>query len=299
MQSGSGAHTIASNIVLAASQTWTNNSTNPLTLTGNVGDGGHAVSLTIAGSGPITLAGAMNLAGGSSLIKRGGSILEVDGGTSLGDTSSISVEEGTLRFAPTIGAPSGGTGVTASITGGATLELAGSVSSLGTAVAGHRANIQNSSTAAAGLLVTGTNQQVGPIDGIGATQVNAGAQVTADHIVQSALVIGGDATHPAVVTIAASDSSGNPLSAAGSFADSYAGELDASSPDSVSESGIIAAARPSTSFAIAPVGSRNLAGETAVPEPSAALLVAIAIAAVAAGRRPKAVWTSRRRLIHR
>jgi autotransporter-associated beta strand protein len=299
VQASSGAHTIASAVVLGASQTWTNNSTNPLTLTGDVGDGGHAVSLTIAGSGPITLAGAMNLAGGSSLVKRGGSILEVDGGTSLGDTSSISVEEGTLRFAPTIGAPSVGTGVTASITGGATLELAGSVSSLGTAIAGHRANIQNGSTAAAGLLVTGTNQLVGRIDGNGTTQEGAGAQLTADHIVQSALIIGGDATHPAVVTIAASDPSGNSLSAAGSFANPNAAGLVASSPDSVNESGIIDAARLATSFAVAPVGSRNLAGETAVPEPSAALLVAIAIAAVAAGRRPKALWSSRRRLIHR
>lgn len=290
VQSGSGAHTIASNIVLAASQSWTNNSTNPLTLTGNVGDGGHAVSLTIAGSGPITLAGAMNLAGGSSLIMRGGSILEVDGGTSLGDTSSISVEEGTLRFAPTLGAPSVGTGVTASITGGAILELAGSVSSLGTTVAGHRANIQNSSTAAAGLLITGTNQLVSRIDGNGATQVNAGAQLTADHIVQAALIIGGDATHPAVVTIAASDPSGNPLSAPGSFANPNAAGLIASSSDSISGSGVVATARPSTSFAVAPAGSRNLAGETAVPEPSTALLVAIAIAAVAAGKASKALW---------
>jgi hypothetical protein len=49
------------------------------------------------------------------------------------------------------------------------------------------------------------------IEGPGNLTVNAGSSLTANHIVQSALVIGGTAGSPATVTIAASDSSGNPL----------------------------------------------------------------------------------------
>ena len=41
----------------------------------------------------------------------------------------------------------------------------------------------------------------------------AGGSLTATHIIQSALVIGGSAGNPAVVTIAASDASGDPLAA--------------------------------------------------------------------------------------
>jgi hypothetical protein len=58
-------------------------------------------------------------------------------------------------------------------------------------------NIKNESPGApgeSGLVVSGTQQQVGNIDGSGTTQVNAGSDLTANHIVQSALVIGGTST---------------------------------------------------------------------------------------------------------
>jgi hypothetical protein len=162
------------------------------------------------------------------------------------------------------------TGVIASTSGSATLELAGSVSSLGTAVAGHRATIQNDSSAPAGLLVTGTNQQVGPVDGAGNTQVNAGASLTADHIIQSALAIDGDATHPALVTIAASNPSGNLLSATG--------PLTESDTISVIAQSLVGSPAPPAGSSFA--SSRNPpAGESTVPEPSALLLAAVGIAA--------------------
>jgi hypothetical protein len=41
--------------------------------------------------------------------------------------------------------------------------------------------------------------------------VNAGSDLTASHIIQSALVIGGTAKNPGLVTIDASDADGNPL----------------------------------------------------------------------------------------
>ncbi|HEV2968811.1 MAG TPA: IPT/TIG domain-containing protein [Pirellulales bacterium] len=49
------------------------------------------------------------------------------------------------------------------------------------------------------------------IEGPGNLTVDAGSSLTANHIVQGALVIGGTADAPAMLTIAASDSSGNPL----------------------------------------------------------------------------------------
>jgi hypothetical protein len=98
--------------------------------------------------------------------------------------------------------------VTAVVSGGATLELAGSVSAL--ANGPNRVNIINNSNAP-GVLVSGTNQQVGNIDGSGTTQVNAGSDLTANHIIQGALVIGGTSKNPGLVTIDASDVSGNPL----------------------------------------------------------------------------------------
>lgn len=57
----------------------------------------------------------------------------------------------------------------------------------------------------------GTHQIVGNIDGSCTTQINAGSDFAANHIVQIAVVIGGTAGSPALVKIDASDSSGNPL----------------------------------------------------------------------------------------
>ena len=92
------------------------------------------------------------------------------------------------------------------LTGNGTIDLAGSVSDLTGAV-----NVNDSSTAPVGVLVSGTNQVVGHISGTGKLTVNAGSDLTATHIVQSALVIGGTSMSIASVTIALSDSSGNPL----------------------------------------------------------------------------------------
>ena len=105
-------------------------------------------------------------------------------------------------------------GVVAQVNGSATLELAGSVSNLSSAIGPPiRAAVVNNSASAAGLLVSGTNQQVGGIDGSGIVVVTDGGDLTADHIVQTSLVIGGTLTSPARVTIDASDDAGHPLDA--------------------------------------------------------------------------------------
>ena len=152
--------------------------------------------------------------------KSGSSSLEINGPPTLNASSSLMINGGTLRFTNT-GSATIGTGVTAMVASGTTLELAGSASALSSGA--HRVNISNSSSAP-GLLVSGTHQQVGNIDGSGATQVNAGSDLTANHIIQSALVIGGTSGSHGTVTIAASDASGIPLgqSSGYSLADSLA-----------------------------------------------------------------------------
>ena len=52
---------------------------------------------------------------------------------------------------------------------------------------------------------------VAGLDDAGSVVVNAGSSLTADHINEGSLIIGGTAGSPAVVTIAASDAAGNPL----------------------------------------------------------------------------------------
>jgi hypothetical protein len=108
---------------------------------------------------------------------------------------------------------------------------------------------------------------------------NAGAQLTADHIVQSALVIGRDAMHPAVVTIAPSGPSGNPVAALSSFlAESGLTGAGAQSPNSSP------APLPSVSTLLSTGSTGHPSGETSVPEPSALVLVAMGIAGAVASQ---------------
>jgi hypothetical protein len=82
------------------------------------------------------------------------------------------------------------------------------------------------------LTVNGaTLNTVGGIHGSGNVIVNAGGDLTADSIIQSSLVIGGTATSFGTVTIAASDSDGNPLavSAAAATASAASSEFAAAS----------------------------------------------------------------------
>ena len=204
----------------------------------------------------------------------------MQGDPSLGNNSNINVGGGTLRFNVTSGSAFVGAGVLATITNAATLELAGSVSALDPVIIKGRADVLNNSTAAAGLHVTGANQQVGSVDGAGTTQVDASADLTADHIVQGALVIGGDATHPALVTIVASDESGNPLAQSGGFA--LAGSLASSAsfasgaPSSSSLLGVgSTAAGDGGSLGGASSGVSLSSGVAAVPEPATLVLLAL------------------------
>ncbi|HEY2146697.1 MAG TPA: PEP-CTERM sorting domain-containing protein [Pirellulales bacterium] len=129
--------------------------------------------------------------------------------------------------------------------------------------------------------MTGTNQQVGAITGTGDTVVSAGASLTANSIVQNALVIGGTSTSPATVAIAASDASGNPLAVASAAA---SGSLiaGATSPSNF----VTSSAGPAGSLASLSLGLQSSAlggpgfgASAAVPEPSTVVLMAIAAVA--------------------
>lgn len=238
-------------------------------------------------SGKVSLGdGTAGPSSGGNLTKTGTGIFTVanTGGLALGNNSSVNVNGGTLKLAVTSGSANVGTGVTATITGNSTLELAGSVSVLGTSVAGHRTNIVNDSTASpatagtdgagpAGVVASAGNQQVGGIDGTGSVRVNMGASLTADHVIAGALVIGGSSSTGATMTIAASDSSGNPLGEAGGLA--VAGSLTNNSPiatSTITSANVPVSAGSLTLGSTVPGVSLG-GGIAAVPEPSTLLLV--------------------------
>ena len=81
VESGSGAHTISCYIALGNSQTWTNNSVNTLTVSGNIGDGSNNYSLTIAGTGSFLFSGSNSYGGGTTVT---GGTLRTTGNEVLG-----------------------------------------------------------------------------------------------------------------------------------------------------------------------------------------------------------------------
>ncbi len=240
------------------------------TLAGNVGIN---VANNGLGAGTLVL-GSLSTGGGARTLTKGGAgTLEVDGSPTIDNNSAFVVNTGTLRFNNNVGAATIGTGVNVTVNGSSTLELAGTAPSLSDGlVAADRAHVQNSSTSPTGILVSGQSQQVGGIDGTGTTHVDDGSDLTADHIIQGALVIGDTGANPSLVTIAASDANGNPM--AGGLA--IAGSLAHSTPlgGSSNSSSVLApvdgsGAGPLAASAGGAVGS----GSAAVPEPSSLLLL--------------------------
>jgi autotransporter-associated beta strand protein len=285
---GSGSLEVDGNGVSASVVSVQNNLAVP-SLTGSVSGSGSATvnvgagnTLTLnAASGTATFAGSVALAAGATansggtLTKSGGSAQVFTGAPQLGNNSVLNVGGGSLKFNVATGSATVGAGVTANVTGAATLELANAVSALSDGTAAHSAQINNSSTAAAGLLVSGAGsvQRVGGIDGIGTTQVNSGNRLTANHIVQGSLVIGGTSTSAALVTIDASDASGNPLAGSDGFA--LAGSLTPTAPFASGgpSSPDLLTAGGSSSSGSSLSGVNPSVGLSAVPEPSSVLLL--------------------------
>jgi autotransporter-associated beta strand protein len=173
----------------------------------NVGSGNHEIAapFVLASSSDITVANSADIltigggiSGSGMLSKEGNGTLAITGPNTY--TGNTAIDAGRLRFQIASGSPTVATGMVVIVAPGATLELAGTISALADA-SGNRAQIVNDSTAA-GIIVSGANQVVGAIDGCGRTTINAGGDLTADHISQSALLIGGTAADPAKLTIA-------------------------------------------------------------------------------------------------
>jgi hypothetical protein len=141
------------------------------------------------------------------------------------------------------------------------------------AAGANRVNITNNSNAP-GVLVSGANQQVGNIDGLGTTQVNAGSDLTADHIIQSALAIGGTTKNPGLVTIDASDASGNPLASVAILA---APTPNAPLGDAANLADSLNYGENGNSLATSspPLVSSLTAAPAPVPEPSSLFLLAV------------------------
>ena len=230
----------------------------------------------VAPSNTLTVTGATSVQQGT-LNKTNSAVLAINGTSSLATGSALSVAGGTMQFNVS-GSSVVGTAVTATVAAGATLELDGMTSALtDSTTTTNRVNTTNSGNLNVGnTVVTPTTiQQVGAIDGTGTTIVADGSQLTANHIIQGALVIGSTGSSPSLVTIAASDANGNSLGTSGALA--VAGSLAPSEP--------FAAGTSSGSSLLGTDGSPSLGdlnsgggavGGAAVPEPSAIVLLGVA-----------------------
>jgi hypothetical protein len=237
-----------------------------------------ALNITQSSAGTLRISGSLNDSAARAITKTGNGIVEFDASPTLGNGTALAVNAGTLRFALTSASPTIGTAITATVNTSATLELAGSVSALSSGA--NRVNITNNSTVP-GLLVSGTNQQVGNIDGPGTTQVNAGSDLTANHIIQGALVIGGTPKSFGLVTINASDVAGNPLGQLNGLA--LSGSPTPSSPFGLSGFGSAALGSagdggdpPASLLVDAAPGGHPLL----IPEPSSVVLILFGLAGV-------------------
>ncbi len=236
------------------------------------------IDVTPTASGATVTMGALTMGAGATLNKTNSGTLAVTGPSNLGAGASIFVNAGGLRFTNTTGASTVASGSSVTVASGATLELAGNVSNLSdSGAASHRAHVINNSTVASGgsLLVSGSNQQVGAIDGTGDTLVNDGASLTANHIVQNALVIGSAGASASKVTIAASDASGNSLSVpSGSGLTASLGSSDPFGAGMSGSSGLSNAADSSGDSGLGAAAAGG--GSTAsVPEPSTVVLALV------------------------
>jgi fibronectin-binding autotransporter adhesin len=267
-------------------------------LSGSVGGGGATARVSVAAGttlsvnqssstvfqGVLDLAVSSSAHGGGTLTKSSAGVLEIQAVPALRDNSNLNVNGGLLRFNVSSGGPAVvGSGVLATVTNVAVLELAGSVATLSDGTGPHSVGVLNNSSAAAGLHVIGTNQRVGGVDGTGTTQVDAGASITANHIVQSALVIGGtDASHLGLVTIDASDAGGNPLTSSGglSLTGSLAprGPFGSSAADGSSLTGH--SSSPDRAGVDISGTSTSSGASSTVPEPATWMLVALGLAAL-------------------
>jgi hypothetical protein len=247
-----------------------------------------STSVNVASAGDrLSVTGKPILAAAAILSKTGAGTLEIDAAPTLNIGSTLNVNVGTIKFNVAVGPATVGTGVTATVASGAKLELAGPVSALSSGT--NRVAVVNNSRQSLGgeLLVSGQNQRVASISGSGDTVVAAGASLTADSIVQNALVIGGTAANPATVAIAPSNESSASTGSDGRNASSLVAPGSFGSAEPFGSAVVGPVTLPSTAPLELPLGSSDSTGaspasasrwnnSSVVPEPSTAALLAFA-----------------------
>ena len=194
-----------------------------MTLSGNRGvviSGGASGGVDTNGNA-VNIAGSLSNSGTFS--KQGAGALEIRGATTSANGAAWQVNAGTLRF-NSVGPASVGSGVSATVSTGGTLQLSGTVSALANSDGSDAASIVTHGSGT--LLIAGgtgphpvSNQTVGSVSGdssvsggatvySGNTTVGDGnnaANLTATQILQNSLTINAGST----VTIAPSDPPGN------------------------------------------------------------------------------------------
>jgi autotransporter-associated beta strand protein len=120
--SGNPTLSIAAPVVLAGAQSWTNASTNPLTVSGSVNNGGNL--LTIAGTGNTAISGAISGPGGVTMAGTG--TLKLSAASSYNGTTSVT--SGTLIVSGSLT----GTGSVSVANPGSALEVDGQVTNAAT-----------------------------------------------------------------------------------------------------------------------------------------------------------------------
>ena len=245
------------------------------------------------GGSPLVLAPTRGFAAGpngGTLRTDAGTPLTIQGVTTFSNAAAtLTIASGSyVRFNASSNATSVASGSSVTVASGATLELAGTASALSDGT--HNVNVVNNGSAPGGLLSTGTNQNVGLISGTGDTSVAAGSDLTADGIVQYALIIGGSPGNLGQVTIRASSNmvmAGDPEGGTDGLA--IVESLTPSTPFGSGAGrfalvGNVGGASSLGDFGSFPVGN-SVGGSAAVPEPATWLLASLAIAGLLAARR--------------
>ena len=99
VDAGAGADTISANLALPRSESFLNNSTSPLTLTGTVSGAGTTLTYGGTGTGGFTVAGSNTYTGGTAVAVPAGTVVTLANTAALGPASNtVSVASGTLAL---------------------------------------------------------------------------------------------------------------------------------------------------------------------------------------------------------